>query len=59
MNDERCKSAHVFTHLCSLTGCNVDDFSGQFFRIIEIIIFCFVVAMCDLVHAVEAIYGLP
>ena len=34
-------------------------FSGQFFRIFEIIIFCFVVAVCDLVHAVEAMYGLP
>ena len=29
-----------------------------FFRILEIIIFCFVVAICDLVHAVEATYGL-
>ena len=28
-------------------------------RIFEIIIFCFVVAICDLVHAVEAMYGLP
>ena len=26
----------------------LDDFSGQFFRIFEIIIFCFVVAICDL-----------
>ena len=32
---------------------------SQFFRIFEIISFCFVVAICDLVHAVEAIYGLP
>ena len=31
----------------------------NFFRIFEIIIFCFVVAICDLVHAVEATYGLP
>ena len=30
-----------------------------FFRIFEIIIFCFVVAICDLVHAMEAMYGLP
>ena len=37
----------------------LDDFSGQFFRIFEIIIFCFVVAKCDLVHAVDATYGLP
>ena len=36
-----------------------DDFSGQFFRIFEIIIFCFAVAICDLVHAVEATHGLP
>ena len=32
--------------------------SGQFFRIFEIIIFCFVVAICDLVHAVETIFHL-
>ena len=32
-----------------------DDFSDHFFLIFEIIIFCFVVAICDLVHAVEAI----
>ena len=36
-----------------------DDFSGQLFRIFDIIIFCFVVAICDLVHAVEAMHGLP
>ena len=36
-----------------------DDFSGQCFRIFEIIIIIFVVALCDLVHALEAIYGLP
>ena len=30
----------------------------NFFRIFEIIIFCFVVAISDLVHAVEATYGL-
>ena len=29
-----------------------------FFRIFEIIIFGFVVAICDLVHAVEAMCGL-
>ena len=32
--------------------------SGQFFRIFEIIIFCFVVAICDLVHVVETIFHL-
>ena len=31
----------------------------NFFPIFIIIIFCFVVAICDLVHAVEAMYGLP
>ena len=47
-----------------MTGCiytwgpTEDDFSGQIFLIFEIIIFCFVVAICDLVHAVEAIYYL-
>ena len=33
--------------------------SGQCFRIFEIIIFCFVVAIYDLVHALEAMYGIP
>ena len=36
-----------------------DDFSGNFFRIFEIIIFCLVVAIYDLVHDVEAMYCLP
>ena len=40
-------------------GAMEDDFSGQFIRIFEIIIFCFVVAICDLVRAVEAMHGLP
>ena len=31
----------------------------NFFRIFEIIILFFVIAICDLVHAVEAMYGLP
>ena len=31
----------------------------NFFRIFWIFIFCFVVAICDLVHAVEAMYSLP
>ena len=30
-----------------------------FFRFFEVIIFCLVVAICDLVHAVEAMYGIP
>ena len=34
------------------------DFSGQIFLIFEIIIFCFVVTICDLVHDVEAICSL-
>ena len=40
-------------------GATYDDFSGQFFRIFQIIIFCFVVAVCDLVHDVKAMYDLP
>ena len=37
-------------------GATYDNFSGQFFRIFEIIICCFVVAICDLVHDVETIH---
>ena len=32
--------------------------SDNFFRIFEIIIFCFVVAICDIVHDVETIFHL-
>ena len=39
-------------------GTTYDGFSGQFFRIFEIIFVCFVVAMSDLVQDVEAIHGL-
>ena len=39
-------------------GATKDDVSGQFFRIFEVIIFCFVVAICDLVHNVETIFHL-
>ena len=39
-------------------GATKDDFSDHFFRIFEIIIVFFVVAICDLVHAVEDMYGL-
>ena len=35
-----------------------DGFIGHFFRISEIFIFCFVFAICDLVHDVDAIHGL-
>ena len=36
-----------------------DGFSGQFFRIFGIKFLCFVVAIVDLVHDVEAIFRLP
>ena len=36
-------------------GATYDDYSGLLFCIFEIIIFCFVVAICDLVHDVETI----
>ena len=39
-------------------GYNV-PFSGHYFRIFEIICFCFVVAICNLVHDVDAILYLP
>ena len=35
-----------------------DGFSGQYFRIFEIIIFCFFVHICVQVHDVEAIFHL-
>ena len=46
---------------CLCKGYNVakDGFSGQFFQFLEIIIFCIVVAIFDLVHDVEAIFLLP
>ena len=40
-------------------GTTYDGFSGQFFHNFEIIIFCFVVAIFDLVHDVETIFHLP
>ena len=41
-------------------GYNVGCLRGQFFRIFEEKkLFCFVVAICDLVHDVEAIFPLP
>ena len=30
-----------------------------FFVFLRLLFFCFVIAICDLVHAVEAMYGLP
>ena len=41
-------------------GTTYDGFSGQFFRIFEIIIFCFAVTILvfDLVHDVDAIFHL-
>ena len=31
----------------------------NFFVFLRLLFFCFVVAICDLVHTVEAMYGLP
>ena len=52
-----CHKTHSHDALLS-QGATNDDFSGHF-RIFEIINFCFVVAICDIVQAVEAKYGLP
>ena len=52
------KAGFLTTRLIS-RGAKYDDFSSQYFDIFEIIIFCSVVAICDLVHDVEAMYGLP
>ena len=48
----------IFTKDTISRGATYDDFSGQFFRIFEITIFCFIVAICDLVHDVETIFRL-
>ena len=32
---------------------------ANFFVFLRLLFFCFVVAICDLVHAVEAMYSLP
>ena len=39
-------------------GYKLDGFSCQFYRIFEIIIVCFVLDICDLVHDVESIFYL-
>ena len=38
--------------------CLQDSFSGQIFLIFEIDLFCFVVAISDLVHNVEVVHGI-
>ena len=41
-------------------GITLAGFSGQFlFKFLKLFIFRFVVAICDLVHDVEAIFHLP
>ena len=47
-----------FRKMAAIYSRGDDDFSGQFFRIFEIIIFRCVVAICDLVHDVETIFHL-
>ena len=49
----------VFCQKARASGTTKDCFSGQFFLYFDIIIFCFVVAICDLVHDVEPIFYLP
>ena len=48
--------SYIYTVRFSTEG---DGFSGQIFRIFEIKFFCFVVAICDLVHGVETIFHSP
>ena len=43
----------------SIHGVQRRMISLDIFCTFEIIIFCFVVTICDLVHAVRAMYGLP
>ena len=40
-------------------GATLDNFRGHFFPYFLDYLFCFVVAICDLVHAVEAMYSFP
>ena len=47
---------HIDSTTTETRGATWEYVSGQFFRIFEIIIFCFVVAICDLVHDVETIF---
>ena len=54
----RNKQVCPITLLKFTRGATQDDFSGHFFSIFEIISFCFVVAICDLVHDVETIFHL-
>ena len=49
----------MLTHPCHLArGATQDDFSGHFFSIFEIIFFCSVVAIYDIVHDVETKFHL-
>ena len=54
--DETLRAGFLATrHIIKLAitrGATYNNFSGQFFHIFEIIIFCFLVAICDLVHDV-------
>ena len=52
------KTGHEI-HCCVFKSCECRMISVVIFRIFGIIIFCFVVAICDLVHAVGAMYGIP
>ena len=48
----------VSVYIASSSGTTKDGLSGQFFRIFEIIIFCFAVDILDLMHGVKALYYL-
>ena len=48
----------VLSPQCLARGATWDDFSGQWFRFFEIIIFCFLVILCDVVHDVKTIFHL-
>ena len=52
------KVHHIKRYEKNTRGATSDDFSGQFFCIFEIINFCCVVAICDLVQDVENIFHL-
>ena len=45
--------------MATTRGTTKDGFSGHFFHIFQIILFCFVIDLCGLVHDVEAIFIAP
>ena len=52
-------SAYIIPHLQELQRRMVLGFNAIFFIFLKFFIFCFVVALCDLLHDEEAIFHVP